>query len=287
MTEQYFSAESEALQLKRVLRNMLAGLLGSRYIAYRLVVKDVKAGYAKSALGMMWDLVDPLIVGLIFWTLMRYRVLTPGKLEMPYAIFVIYGLLLYTTFCEAVIMSVDVLGRSRGLLSHLKLPPEALILSVFFRVMFNSLFRIVVMLLFSLVLHRAAVADGLSAFSPVGFLKFLGLFTSIVLAGMAIGLLVAPFNAIYGDVGRATRIVLLPLRYLTPVLWPIPDTGAFVWINRLNPVGPILHDLRLLATADQMAHAQGFAVRCGIYLIMLFVGWFVFHLSIRVLAARA
>lgn len=275
---QVYSAESSALHLRRVFVSMFRGMVESPYPAYRLAKKDIKAAYAKSAFGMVWDLIDPLVLGLVFWVLRRGNVIDFGEMSMPYPIFVIYGMLIYSTFSESLTASVTMLSRSKGLLSQLKLRPEALVLSVVFRVLFNSIFRIIVMLGFSIAL---------GAFSAVGFAKFLALYGTIILAGMSIGIFLAPFHTIYNDVGRVTGIVLTPYRYLTPVLWPIPNTGLFVWVNLLNPISPILSDLRLLATSNEMHEMAGFGARCGIFSVIFLVGWFIFHLAIPVLADRA
>ena len=79
-----YSAESGVRNPRLVLRDMIRGLLQSRYMAYRLCVKDVRAEYAKSAFGILWDFVDPFVFASIFYFLAKIRVLNPGELGMPY-----------------------------------------------------------------------------------------------------------------------------------------------------------------------------------------------------------
>lgn len=282
-----YTAESPVRRPREVVRAMIRGLLGSPYMAYRLCVKDVRAEYSRSAFGMVWDLLDPLILGLVFYFLAQVRVINPGELGMPYATFVIYGLLLYAAFADSITSSLEVMRRSKTLLTHLKLPPEALILSVFFRMLFNSSFRIAVMLIFSLATHSAAVSQGLSAFSPVGFIKFLFCYPLIIFLGMTIGVFLAPFNTIYGDVGKVVRIILVPLRYASPVLYAIPKAFPFDWIHAFNPVAPVLSSLRSLATANVVDDAGGLVIRCAVFAVIFPIAWLVFHLSIPVLAERA
>lgn len=282
-----YTAESEALHPKHVIPAMMRGLYQSRYMATRLVIRDIKSDYAKSFLGLIWDLVDPLVLGFIFYCLMRTRVITPGPTGMPYPMFIIYGLLLYATFMESAMKMIQLVHNAKALLAQLKLPPEALILSVILRVLFNSVFRITVMLFFALLLSAGELEPGLQAFSPLGFIKFLALYPTIILAGASIGLLLAPFNAVFSDVGTALRIALGPYRYLSPVLWPLPATGAWYYANLVSPIAPILNDLRLLATHDLMHEPAGFFIRCGIYGAVFLAGWFVFHVSLPVLAERA
>lgn len=266
---------------------MFEGLVRSRYMGYRLFVRDIRAEYSKVAFGVLWDFIDPLILGLIFYFLMQVRVINAGELGMPYAVFVIYGLLLYRTFSESITLSLDVMQRARGILTHLKLPPEALIVSVLFRVLFNSIFRIAVMLAFSVALYASAAEEGMSAFSMLGFAKFLLCYPLLVLAGMSIGIFLAPFNVVYGDVGRVTRIILVPLRYATPVLYAIPTAFPFDWLNALNPVTTILTSLRSLATSNVVEDVTGLALKSGVYAALFLVGWLVFHVSIPVLSERA
>lgn len=282
-----YTPQSETYSPKNVLRAMARGIIRSRYMALRLVVKDIKSDYAKSQIGMAWELIDPLVLGFIFYSLKRTNVINPSETDMPYSIFIIYGLLMYATFVESVMRMVTLVKSSKPLLTHLKLPPEALILSVFYRIAFNCFFRLVVMLVFSLMLSRSALADGLSAFSFVGFLKFLVLFPSVILIGSAIGLFFAPLNAIYSDVGTAIRIGLGPYRYLSPVLWPLPVTGAWAWLHATNPIAPLFLDLRMLATNNVMHYAIPVFARCALFGMVFLFAWFIFHISLTVLSEKA
>lgn len=282
-----YTSQSETFSPKQVIPAMLRGVIQSRYMALRLVVKDIKADYAKSQFGMIWELIDPLVLGFIFYSLMRTRVISPGETYMPYAIFIIYGLLMYATFTESVLRMVNLVKSSKALLSQLKLPPEALILSVLFRIAFNCFFRLLVMLFFSLLLYRSAIESGESAFSPIGFIKFVALFPSVILVGAAIGLFCAPLNAIYSDVGTVLRIGLGPYRYLSPVLWPLPITGIWAYIHGVSPIAPLFLDLRMLATNNLMNYPGPFLARIVLFGAMFLFAWFVFHISIIVLSEKA
>lgn len=273
-----YSAESQVLHLPKVLREMWKGLGKSRYIAYRLTLRDIRGEYSKSAFGMVWDLLDPLVLGTIFYFLKRGGVFNLPEIHMSYSVYIVYGMLIYQSFNDAVLRSVNLIVGSKNLLTHLKMPPEALILSVFFRVGFDSLFRIAVMLLFSLV-----AGD----FSLPGFILFVAAYPGIILAGLALGVLLAPFNAIYLDVGRLVRVILVPLRYASPVLWPIPKEIFHGLLLYLNPIAMILINMRLLATSFMLEDAMVTAVHCVFFLVLGLVGWFIFHVSIPVLAEGA
>lgn len=269
-----YTAESRARDGGAVFRAMARGVIDGRYAAFRLALRDVKGGYAKTVFGLFWDLADPLVFGAIFYGLMVAGIVSPGNLDMAYPLFVTYGMLLYLTITEAWLASMRLFQTHRAVLAQAKVPPEALILSVAFRVAFNSGFRILVLLLFS-------VAMG--AFSPLGFVKFLAGFPLLILAGMALGVILAPFNAIYNDVERAVRLVILPLRFASPVFFVIASEK----LTRINPVAVLINNLRDLATANQFSDPGPLALWSAAFAMLFLCGWYLFHLAVPVLAERA
>ncbi len=277
MTSAY-SAEPLGRRPIRVLGRMFGNVPASRYLAYRLFLKDLKGERAKSMLAPLWDFLDPLVLAFVFMGLTRLRVVDAGELQVPYAVFVTFGLLLYQTFIEAITLPLDVIKKSRGLITHLRVSPEALVLSTLLRIAFNSGFRILVML---------GVAIAMGSFSGLGFVKFLLLFPTIILAGMAIGLLLAPFNTLYNDVGRVVRIVLVPLRYVTPVLYAVPAVPALQFFDSWNPLSTILTSLRSLATQNVIADPAGYGLSVAGLSLTFFCGWFLFHVSMPILSERA
>ncbi|OPZ08045.1 MAG: ABC-2 type transporter [candidate division BRC1 bacterium ADurb.BinA292] len=272
-----YTAEAEVLQFRHVWTEMIRGIIHSRYLAYRLFLKDLRAEYSRLKFSLVWDFLEPLMLALVFIALMHSGVVSDRGIEMPPAVFITFGVLMWMTFSEAVTMPLGVVGKSRHLVTQTSIVPEALILSVVWRVAFNSIFRIAIL---------AIVAAALGSLSPVGFLKFLLLFPAIVLLGLALGILLAPFNTIYNDIGRFVNILLRPLMYASPVLYarsmhPLLDT-----FNACSPVSIVLVNLRSLATRNVLEQPGLLASCVGMSLLFL-VGWFIFHVSIPVVAERA
>lgn len=274
---QIYTAESRVRHLPQVLWAMVRGLVDSPYVAFRLAQRDIKSQYARSAFGMLWDFIDPLVLATAFYFLRQANVFSTGDIPMPYAIYVIFGLLMYQTFVDATMLCVDIMNRFRGLITQQKIAPEALILSVFFRVAFFSVFRLAVMLIFALLTD---------ALSPIGFVKFVLLFPVLILSGMAIGILLAPFNTIYQDVGRLVRTVLVPLRFISPAIFVLPQTRVFDMINTINPLASLLNNLRLLATANTTSDPTLALTHCAVLLVIGLLGWFLFHVCLPVLSER-
>ncbi len=274
-THHVYTAESQVRHGRRLFRTVFKGFVSSRYMAWRLFIKDIKAEYTRSAFGVFWDFADPLVLAGIFYFLMRRGIIDVGNLGMPMALYVIYGVLLYQTFIESILFSVALIRNSQSLISQLRIPPEALVLSCIYRVGFFSIFRIGILLGFSLLILR-------ESFSIPGFLAFVALFPLLALPGLAIGVLLAPFSVIYNDVQRAIRLVVMPLRYLSPVMWPIP----WVWMNAINPIAVTMDSLRKLANSGVLDQAPGLAIRAAVFALIFIVGSITFHLSVPILSHR-
>lgn len=284
-----YTAESSIRRPRAVLREMWTGLVESRYIAWRLFVKDLRAEYSKSVLGVVWDFVDPLVLALIFWCLWLIGIIRVTNLPIPYPLFIVYGFLLYQTFAEAVLLPMFIQERSRALMAHVKLRPESMILAVIYRLLFNHGIRIAILLGFTLFMLRPAwlggSADG-PTFSPVGFLTFIACSPLLLLAGMSVGFLLAPLHMIYGDVGRGTQIVLNPLRYASPVMYQIPNLTWRWWLMTVNPIAAILDSLRCVATVNQFTWWPQMWTWVAIQAAVFLVAWFIYHLAVPIVGQR-
>jgi teichoic acid transport system permease protein len=286
---QIYTAESQVRNLPVVLRNMAHGVVHGNYTAYRLALKDIRADYTRAKLGMLWDFLDPLVFVGIFLFLQTVGIFNAGNIgATPYVVFIAFGFLLYHTFMDSVLRTTEIIKKSKNLIQHTRLAPECLILSLFYRLLFDASFRVAILVLISV--GSRFVLGETGAFSFIGFIKFLVLFPLIILSGMAIGINLAPLHTIYNDVGRIARLILMPLRFLTPVMYDLTDRlkghGA-QWINLCNPVTSILADLRSLATANTLEYGASFAAWLAIYAVLFLFGWFLFHVSIPILADRA
>jgi lipopolysaccharide transport system permease protein len=256
---------------------MLFGMVNGRYLAYRLFRKEVKASYAQAQFGILWDFLEPLVLALIFVILRQGRAINTGEIEIPYAVFVLFGFLLWRTFADGLTLPLTVMQRNKSLVTRVKVPAESLMLAMFMKILFDSFFRVIILLLVSI---------WLGVFSPEGFAKFVLLYPSIILVGAAFGFLLAPFNVVYSDVGRVVKISMRPLFYASPVIFYAPKVAFLAIFYSVSPISIVLSNLRSLATQNSFMDLPAFVITCGILVVLFMIGWFIFHLSVPVLSNR-
>jgi len=258
-------------------RSMLVSVWPSRYIAYRLFLKDLRSQLAKAKLGLIWDFLDPLSMAGVFTALYYLGIVHDGQNSLSYPTYVTFGLLLYQAYSEACNISISTISRHKLLITQQPVKPEALLLANIYRFIFYGAIRCCIMLVVAIVQKELSFA---------GFLLFLMLYPTIVIFGMALGTLLSPFDVLYNDVGRGVVITLNVMRFATPVIWVFPH-DKFPLLYKINPVAAIIDLLRTLATQGTIPYWHEAALWFSGHLVVLVVAWYIFHVAVVLLAEQA
>lgn len=256
---------------------MVGDLWEGRELAWRLSVRDISAQYRQSLLGIVWALITPLTTTLVWLFLSTSKLVQVATTELPYPVFVFSGTLLWSIFMEALNAPLVQVNANKPLLAKINFPREALILSGIYQTLFNSAFKIGILVL---VLPLMGVHPGWGGLLiPVGVL-------SLILMGTALGLAITPLGMLYGDVGRGIPILTQFVMYLSPVVFPLATVGWTATVMRLNPLTPLILNARAWFTNQPPQLLGGwFLVVGGSALLLVFV-WMVFRLSMPILIER-
>lgn len=272
-----YSAEPQVRDLRGVARDMLAGVREGRHLAVRLFRRDVRGEFKDAALGYLWNFADPLVLALVFVFLRGGGFITAQHIEMPYSVYVVYGMLLLHVFIQSLSAPLALLNRHRSLISQVKVPPEALLGSQLLRLGFDSCFYIPIMII---------VGVSFGAFDVAGILMFLLLYPAIILFGFSLSVLMIPVSTIYSDLRKLVSTINRPLIFLCPTFYYPEGDTILSTINAWNPIAILMNNLRMLAV-DGYWHSPGsVAVVILGSLCLLVLGWFIFHVAVPVVISR-
>ena len=151
--------------------------------------------------------------------------------SLPYSVYVFTGTMIWAIFMDAVNAPLQRTSAARQMLAKINFPREALIVSGIYQTLFNGAIKIV-LLLSALMLFGIYPGWTLILF-PIGIL-------SLILAGTALGLLLTPIGVLYTDIGKSMPLLMQFLMYLTPVVFPMPNSGWAAIVFKLNPVTPLI-----------------------------------------------
>jgi ABC-type polysaccharide/polyol phosphate export permease len=241
-------------------------LVRYRELFANLFRRDFQAKYRGSVLGIVWSLVNPLALMLVY--LVVFGVIWNGRTIEHYPLYLLAGLtcwLLFSTSAEAAARS---LLDSAELIRKVRFPRQL----VPFSVVATQLVTFTVMLGILVVLSLAFIPD---ARGTVWMSVPLAAVFVCLVTGLA--LLVACANVLYRDIEHILSAALLPWFFLTPVLWRFEDLPASVkehtrllellrWGNFVTPPIYAVRDPLWLGQAPRLADVLYLVVAAAIAL---------------------
>lgn len=265
------------IHIGKLLRDSLNDIYSSRFLAKQLAVRDIKAQYRQSYLGILWAFITPITTAAVWIFLNLTGTIKLTETGVPYPVFAFSGTLLWAILIESINAPLANTGAARGLLSKINFPKEALLVSGIYKLLFNSSIKIVLLLLF-LVLFG------------VGFQWTMLLFpfalAGIILFGTTIGLFITPVGMLYNDIKKIISMGLNLLMYITPVVYVIPKEGLMKTFMEINPFTPILLTAKDLILGNIPQFLGYYSVLMLVCMPLLLLGLVVYRISIPIFVER-
>jgi lipopolysaccharide transport system permease protein len=271
MIERRYTPESELRRPVELIAKMFHDLWGARYLAWRILVRDLSARHRQTLLGYVWILIPPLAIALGLTLATRARILHIAATDIPYPAYLVFSMSLWHTFSDAVAAPPALIERSRSILARVYFPREALLIAGLGDILVNFTVRLMLTVAV-FVMFRVALSWSALAAVPVAMV--------LIVLGYAIGLLLAPVASVYHDLTRGTAIALTVWLFFSPVVYPVPhESSAFAAVVRLNPVSPVLVTARELMIGVPLSMPLACAVVAVLSVLGLGAAWLVYKLS--------
>lgn len=192
-----------------------------------LVRREIKARYKDSVLGLVWTMVRPLVMLIIYYVAVG-KFLHAGDTIPKFAVYIFSGLTAWGLFSDLVTTGTASIVTNGGLVKKVYLPREIFPLSAAGSALFN----------FSVQL---AILVGAMLFSgiPTGrnMLYFPLSFAVLLIFGLALALMLSAFNVYLRDVQYLVEVALMVLFWASPVVYS--------WTAVANSAGPVLTEIYL------------------------------------------
>ncbi len=241
----------------------LRELWAYRELLYFLTWRDVKVRYKQTAFGIVWAIIQPLLLMLLF-TFFFNRLGGIKSDSLPYPIFSYAGLLPWTFFANSVINSGNSLVGSTNLITKVYFPrlliPAASVaaglidLGIAFVLFFGLMFY------YGLALHLSIL-----------LLPVLCLLTTLLAIGL--GMWMSALNVRYRDVRYALPFLMQVWMFASPIIYPIP--ARWHWLLALNPMTGIILGFRS-ALSGQAVDWPALGTSALVTLAVLFYSAFAF-----------
>lgn len=272
-----YTAGSNSMSFSGIVSEMFRDLRASKDLSWRLAVRDTKSLYRQSFLGILWAFFTPLMNTLVWVFLNSTGVVKMDDVGIPYTVYVFVGTMLWSILLESLTSPLQQTQAAQSMMTKINFPKEALIVSGIYKILFNSLIKVVLIII-------AMVALGVYP-NQYTLLFPVSLF-SLILFGTAIGLFLTPVGMLYTDIGRAIPLVMQFFMYFSPVVYLAPKSGTLSKLIHINPVTPLINNARNWLTGFEAESLQYFIWINVAVLALLFVGWLLYRISIPIIVER-
>jgi ABC-2 type transport system permease protein len=237
-----------------------------------LVARDLKVRYKRSALGILWTMLNPLLLMIIFTIVFAqiFRVTVEH-----FAVYFLSAYVLWNFFAQATSWSTSCLLGYAPLIRKIYVPKSIFVLATVLAGLVNLLISLIPLALIMLVIGHP--------FSPA--MMFLPV--PIVLATMfslGLSLALAPLSLMFNDIVQIYQAVLTAWMYLTPIMYPLSALPAgYRGLILANPMTHLVEAFRTpiyLGTVPS-GHVMIAAIVAAVGTLL--IGWKIFdHYSDRV-----
>lgn len=245
---------------------MIQDLIKYRNLIEELVIRDIKKKYRRSVLGILWSMLNPilmmLITAMVFSNLFRFDI-------KNFALYLLTGQIIFTFYAEATNFAMGSILENGALIKKVYIPKYLFPLSRVASSGVNLCFTLPAMLVIMLYTGQPIQIEILFIVVP---LLLLFVFC------LGIGLLLSALTVYFRDMFHLYGVVLTALNYATPIFYPesiIPEDYRF--LIELNPLYFFLQAFRDVVYSNTIPSIELLLICTAISIFSLFLGMYVFY----------
>jgi len=212
--------------------------------------RDLKVRYKQTVLGVLWVVLQPLTLSLLFIVVFVWVVKMPTY-GLPPLPFFLAGLIPWTCFANGLSQAAGSMEGSAGVISKVYFPRMI--------IPFSMILGTVVDFVIGWILFNG-IAMAYGCWTWLFFPFTVILLGLQVGAAMGIGLVLAALNAQYRDIRYVTPFLLTTGMWVTPVIWPSQRLiesqygSLLAWFLYFNPMAGVIESYRALLAGNYIPY---------------------------------
>ena len=238
-----------------------------RELLYSFTLRDVKLRYKQTALGILWAIIQPLFMMLIFTIFFGNLAKIPSE-GAPYPLFVLAALLPWTLFAEGLTRSTTSMVTNANIMTKVYFPRLIMPISSIVSPLVD--FAVSLVILFIVMAYYG--------FVPTLNIIFLPLFVILALAtSLGVGLWLSALNVKYRDFQYTVPFIVQIWLFASPVVYAssmVPESMR-IWYG-LNPMAGVIEGFRWALLGSSGVDATVLLVSTSV-VVLLVSGMFYFR----------
>jgi lipopolysaccharide transport system permease protein len=260
------------------LKDIFKGFISGKDLAYRLFIRDFKASFEKSILGVFWVFLPPILTAGIWIFLNNQKIISIADTPMVYPAFSLCGSLMWAVFAESLTKPLQRYKSAMSMMVKLNFPRESVLLAAIYDLFVSLGLKLLVLIPILWFMGYPPTFD---------WIYLIPSLLGLMLMGISIGLLLVPFGLLYNDISNIITLGLPFALYLTPVVYPIAKGGILGTIQTINPVTPWLERIRSIFGGYLFDLHKPMLIWLIIGTVILLIGLIAFRIALPIIVERS
>ncbi len=241
-----------------------------RYLIYYLISRDFKLKYRRSVLGVVWSVLNPLLMSLVMYLVFSsmFAGMRGGGID-NFAVFLLIGQILFGLFSEATSSAMSSVLSSAPLLRKVYIPKYIFPLEKVCFALVNCVFSLVALVILM-------IFTGCKFYWTV----FLGLYPLLTLFvfSLGIGLFLAMAVVFFRDVMHIWGVFCTALMYFSAIFYDPELMSGFVQqVIKINPLYWYITAFRKTVLYGELLTTNMILVCGGCALVSIAIGLWAFR----------
>lgn len=245
--------------------NFIKDFVKYRDLIHQLVMRDIKTKYRRSILGLVWTVLNPLLMMTVLSIVFSYFFSRYGDIE-NFPVYLLCGQLIFNFFNESTSISMGSIVHSGELIKKVYVPKYLFPISKVLSSGVNLLASMIALVIVMAVTRARVTPTILLAVFPLLYVLLFSTGVSLFLSAAAVS---------FRDLMHLYSVLTTAWMYLTPVIYPmqiLDNAPAWVvWIVNINPLTGFIKIFRAVVldgvTAPAILHVQSI-LWCAVALII-------------------
>jgi ABC-type polysaccharide/polyol phosphate export permease len=222
-----------------MLIRMVVPLLKYRRLIWQHAVADLRHRYAGTGLGVVWNVLHPLALILIYSVV--FTVVLPAgdprSRSIPYPLYLCAGLLPWLAFAECITRGTNAFCDNAAYLKKLPIPEQVFVAQTAASATLGLGISFSLLLVGSLLFGHRPTVWWLLLPLPLIALQALG---------FALGLLCGTLNVFFRDIGQLMTVALQVVLWTAPIVYVTPEhlPRVLALVFQWHPIMPALNAVR-------------------------------------------
>lgn len=201
-----------------------------RYLLENLISRDLKVKYRRSALGLLWSILNPLLMMLVITTVFQYVMKFDTSQISDFTIFYLTGSLIFNFVSESTSTALTSIVSASSLIKKVYIPKYIFPLEKTLFSFVNLLFSLIALVIM-LIVRQTPITWTIILF-PIPLI-----YTLLFCIGF--GLILSALNVFFRDIAHLYSVWITAWMYLTPVIYSVSMLPE--WMQPIMKINPLYH----------------------------------------------